>query len=266
VGEEVTLFAAASDVNNDALTYAWNLGDGTVAAGAFIAHTYGAVGTYTATVTVTDTAGASASATVAVTVVAATIGGPGLPPPESPAMTDIDGDGFPDSIELAAGTSPTNGQSTPTGSKSPPPLPLPDGKLAIKLNVAKPGNDSVALAGTLVVAEGVSLGGQTISVVVGGVAKSFALNAKGSYKSGGDSVKVASKGLGSRTAKFAIKMTKGSFATLFADYGLTDTTVKGQPVAIPIVLLFGDILYAKDQQQLYTAKQGKGGSTKDVKK
>jgi hypothetical protein len=106
--------SAANDLNNDALTFAWNLGDGATAAGAAVTHTYGAVGTYTATVTVTDAAGASDSATVVVTIVAASIGGPGLPPADAPAVADSDGDGFPDSIEQAAGTSPTNNQNTPT--------------------------------------------------------------------------------------------------------------------------------------------------------
>jgi PKD repeat protein len=64
----VRFSAAGSDPDGDALTYAWDFGDGGVAYGAQATHVYEERGTYTARVTVTDTKGATGTATVQVRV------------------------------------------------------------------------------------------------------------------------------------------------------------------------------------------------------
>jgi PKD repeat protein len=61
---------ASSDADHDALTYAWDFGDGATGTGATAQHAYAATGDYVATLTVTDDAGATNSASVPVTVVA----------------------------------------------------------------------------------------------------------------------------------------------------------------------------------------------------
>jgi endoglucanase len=58
----------SSDPDGDALTYAWSFGDGGAATGATVAHTYTAVGTFTAALTVDDGHGHSASANRVITV------------------------------------------------------------------------------------------------------------------------------------------------------------------------------------------------------
>lgn len=60
VGQSISLDAKASfDPTNsgNALTYAWNFGDGTTASGVGVNHTYSRVGTYTLTLTVTSPTG-----------------------------------------------------------------------------------------------------------------------------------------------------------------------------------------------------------------
>jgi PKD repeat protein len=59
---------SSSSPNGPLVTYAWQFGDGSGAAGSSTAHLYAAPGTYPITLTVTDTSGGTASATNTVTV------------------------------------------------------------------------------------------------------------------------------------------------------------------------------------------------------
>jgi PKD repeat protein len=63
----VQFSAAGSDPDGDALTYAWEFGDGSTSFVQNPTHTYTAAGTYTAKVTVTDARGLTASDTIVVT-------------------------------------------------------------------------------------------------------------------------------------------------------------------------------------------------------
>jgi hypothetical protein len=53
-GSSVSLDGSASDENGDALTYAWDLGDGTAMPGQAVAHSYADNGAYPATLSVSD--------------------------------------------------------------------------------------------------------------------------------------------------------------------------------------------------------------------
>ncbi|HEX8123184.1 MAG TPA: PQQ-dependent sugar dehydrogenase [Solirubrobacteraceae bacterium] len=58
----------STDADGNALTYAWDFGDGATATGSTASHTYAANGTYTAKLTVTDTLGAKDTTTVKIEV------------------------------------------------------------------------------------------------------------------------------------------------------------------------------------------------------
>src|SRR6185503_17808334 len=60
--------SASSDSDGDALSYAWDFGDGASATGAKASHTYVDNGTYTAKLKVTDSRGAQTTATTQVTI------------------------------------------------------------------------------------------------------------------------------------------------------------------------------------------------------
>ena len=81
----VRFSSAGSDPDGDALSYAWDFGDGGKAGGAKAEHTYTAPGTYTARVTVTDGGGRTGTATTTITVNARTQGSGGAPPPKAAA-------------------------------------------------------------------------------------------------------------------------------------------------------------------------------------
>lgn len=64
----------SGDPDGDGITYAWDFGDGSTDVGQTPAHTYAAVGSYTASLTVTDTGGLTHSTSVPISVAA-------VPPP-----------------------------------------------------------------------------------------------------------------------------------------------------------------------------------------
>ena len=67
-GQEVSYSAISFDPGDDTLTYSWNFGDGSIASGKDVTHTFADNGNYTVTLTVTDNDNASTSQTLDVTV------------------------------------------------------------------------------------------------------------------------------------------------------------------------------------------------------
>ncbi|UCC92982.1 MAG: PKD domain-containing protein, partial [Thermoplasmata archaeon] len=69
VGERIHFVGLGSDPEGEAVTYAWNFGDGGTSDEVEPEHKYDKAGTYTVTVTVTDARGASSTSTFDVEVV-----------------------------------------------------------------------------------------------------------------------------------------------------------------------------------------------------
>jgi len=72
--------SSSSDSDGSIVSYRWDLGDGSTATGAQVAHTYGTAGTFTARLTVTDNGGLSASASTPVLVTQPSTGDTNIPP------------------------------------------------------------------------------------------------------------------------------------------------------------------------------------------
>jgi hypothetical protein len=257
VGQTVT-FTAPATGGFGTVTLAWNFGDATTGAGASATHVYTAAGTFTATVTATDVVGVSTSATIAVTVNAAVVG----------SGVDTDGDGFSDSFETAVGTDPNSAASTPTGSPATAGAAkkLSVAKMAVKLNFAKPtGNDSIGLSGGLLIPEGFAVSGKKALVDIGGVVKSFTLGAKGASPKANDvfavGVKAAKGVVALQVAKFAVKLSKGSFATALADDGLVNATTSTH-VTVPVTVVFNGDVLQKNVTLSYKASAHKSGAAK----
>lgn len=94
-GSELTLGGSATDENGDALTYSWDLGDGTTAGGANVAHSYVDNGVYPATLSVSD----GELVTVATTRVDVANVAPSLSALEGASL--FVGDAFPVSLEFS---------------------------------------------------------------------------------------------------------------------------------------------------------------------
>ena len=257
-GAQVLLSVAADDADFDTLTYTWDFGDGTSGSGASSFHVYMVEGHYNASVTVSDGNGGTANASVLVQVDSPAVGG----------GADSDGDGFSDAVELAAGSDPHDPTSTPSNNDhAQQARDLALSKIAIKLNFAKPGSDSIAFSGSLPITAGFVSAGQKIVVDVGGVVAPFTLDAKGSAKSGVNSFKItikAKKGVvADQTAKFAVKMSKGTYAKDLANEDLTGAVdAKNQSRKITVTVLFDGMIFQAQRALVYTAKAGKTGAAK----
>ena len=143
---------------------------------------------------------------------------------------------------------------------------LPAVKVGIKLNFAKPLSDSVSLAGALLVPAGFNVAGAPVTVDVGGVEKTFTLDAKGKAKVGNDSFSIkvkAKKGVVlEQVAKFKFATKKGTFAPAFVDENFTSRDAKKEPGAVVGVVQVGDLYAQSTLPVLYTGKAGKSGSVK----
>ncbi|HZB76823.1 MAG TPA: PKD domain-containing protein, partial [Solirubrobacteraceae bacterium] len=117
----VAFSANGSDREGQALTYAWNFGDGGTSFLQNPSHTYTTAGTYTATVTVSDGRGGSDTDTVAVTVgnrtpsvvltATPTSGKAPLTVTFTASGSDPDGDALTYRYDFGDGTKPATGAS-----------------------------------------------------------------------------------------------------------------------------------------------------------
>lgn len=143
-------------------------------------------------------------------------------------------------------------------------------KVAIRLNFAKPGADSIAVRGVLRVPEGFSTTGQEVTVDVGGVTRTFMLDAKGKAKSDFESFSLKVKtskvngmpAVLEQAAKFSFALKKGSFAAELAEEDLVNATVSGSEVELPVSVHLNQHLYQDRVTLTYKAKAGKKGSAK----
>ncbi|MEI6235102.1 MAG: PKD domain-containing protein [Planctomycetota bacterium] len=242
-------------VNIPAATITWDFGDGSVVAtGAQVTHSYTATGMFTAVLSIVDVA----SGQMYTQNLPISIG----------TATDVDSDGFITELETALGTDPLNINSTPFGgAPAGVPQPIVISKVSVKLNFTKAGTDSISLSGLLPIPMGFSIAGKTAVVYLGGVTKSFTLNAKGTSPKANDSfgikIKAVKGVVPAQSAPFATKFLKGSFSAALADEGLDGSaTVKNVARDVNVIVLFNQTLFTTKKTLTYTATKAKVGSAK----
>jgi uncharacterized repeat protein (TIGR01451 family) len=249
-GETIQFTALAN--GNQPISYVWTFGDGASGAGSAPTHSYAAAGTYIAQVTATDPFGLTESATIVVQILT-----PG---------DDDDGDGFTNDVELALGSDPLNGASTPFNlPKIGATAPLSAKKLRIQLHFDVANDDSILMNGKLPVAASVSLANRIVIFNIGHVVKAFQLNARGSGalsigKTGllNDSLRVSKRGT------FSLKLARGSFqAELSSDPDPARELTPAQGISksrtVRVAVYFNNTRYQSDVTGPYKALQGKFG-------
>ncbi|HLX60977.1 MAG TPA: right-handed parallel beta-helix repeat-containing protein [Planctomycetota bacterium] len=271
-GQTVSFSVAASDPDGDALTFSWEFGDGSQAAGASPQHAYAAAGIFTVMVTVSD-GSLTATGSVQVTVSGSNGGGGGGGGGGTPLVgtgPDSDGDGFSDGFETAAGTNPNDPASTPLNGQ-PATLaaikPLTISKVSIKLNFAKTGFDSISFYGSVDVPAGFNAFGQKAPLDAGGVSQGFTLDSKGAARNGSASLKISIKfrrgAVPAQSAKFTASLKKGTFAATLAPLGLTgDATVRNAARSIVLTVIFNNTILQTNRPLSYSARKGLTGSAR----
>ena len=176
---------------------------------------------------------------------------------------DNDGDGFPNDVEVAAGTDPNDPTSTPfSGQPAGTPVSLNIKALSVKLNYASSGKDTISMTGILPVPSGFVPTGKQVIVNIGGVIKVFSLDAKGmtTPKSTVSTFKLTKAKNGS--APYTLKLSKGSFATALALIFPGTADAKNAPVNLTATVYFNNVTYQTIRSMQFTAKKGKTGSAK----
>jgi sugar lactone lactonase YvrE len=129
------------------------------------------------------------------------------------------------------------------------------------LNFVKTNSDSCTLTGTLTLEPGFSVTNKAVTVDIGGAQALFTLDAKGSGTSPPNTCKLS---YNKKTVlwTFTAKLKSGSWATPWAAYGLSNSTVTASSVTLPATLVIGDEGFYGEKNLLYKAKAGKSGSAK----
>jgi hypothetical protein len=136
-------------------------------------------------------------------------------------------------------------------------------KLQVKTNFKKAGADSWNLTAIVALPDGFSLGGQSVTLEVGGAPAAFSLNAKGvGVNTQGNCHLVFKKK--TNTWTLTAKMQKGDWQDLWIKYGLVNADVPKMrgSVTLPVIVLAGNEGFVADKTLLYTAKAGKSGTAK----
>jgi len=132
-------------------------------------------------------------------------------------------------------------------------------RASIVLDFAREGRDAVSLTGTLPL-PGVVAAGQTVTVDVGGVQRTFQLDATGRGRVGRDRIRV---GRGPR-APFVVELRRGAFAPALADEGLTPGRFRGAVRTLPLRVDVGSSCFGKAQFFLYSATRTGRGHAENI--
>jgi hypothetical protein len=182
---------------------------------------------------------------------------------------DTDGDNFPDEVEAAMGTPPSEFILSPAGFDAGLAGRLKVRSLTIKLNFTTPDSlrDSLTVRAQVPIPAGFSPAGQPVAVSVGGVVRRFVLDAHGVAVTGASSFKLSLKKTRGQAlaqdAAFTATFKRSSMRTLLDDENLTGSATIAKPGAarsVAAIVVIGDGFFRNDVPLNYTAVAAKSGT------
>ncbi len=278
IGQAVSFAVAASDPDNDPLTYQWDFGDGATLTGSSVTHAYASPGNYTATITISDGRGGQVSATAVVSVTTA--------PPATYALTVNLGSGsglYPAGTTVTivanapltgqlfdawAGAAVANAKAATTTltmpaaavtvtamyKNAPPPNPLTLTKLTGVVFFNSAGKDTYKVTGSINSAS-LIYSDAVVALDVGGAQVTFTLNAKGLGVSSNGTIKFSKSG---STQKFVAALKKGTWAAPWTQSGLTNEPQTNVAIPISVVMTINGAANAGNKYVQYSEAHGVG--------
>ncbi len=250
VGQTVQFSAMASGAHGQALTYAWDFGDGGTATGDSVTHAFNSVQNFVVTVTATDTLGASATETLTIYI-----------------FIDGNGDMRPD-LDPDADNDPYIDATTALDNL--PVKTLAVTKMAIALSFKKIGKDTMTVTGTLPIPIGFLVENKPVVVIIGGVGRAFTMTIKNkgtALPNGTFQLTYKKKTTVAQTGKFTFKLAKAELkAVLAGPANLKEVLAKKEPRPIRATIFFDGAVHNVVFAQIYTAKPGATGKTVNAPK
>jgi hypothetical protein len=220
------------------------LPSGVVLAGNVLSGASAEIGVFSIVLTAVNAAG-SDSQTLLLTVEALT------------SETDTDGDGFPDELETAVGSSPTDAASTPLPNGVSPASEgaLTVSRMRVRLDFGRADRDEILIQGTIRPTGIPGPGAREVVVDIGGVIRRFTLDEKGRSGPGSETLRIVSRRK-SGLLRFRLRMRKGAYAPHFADEGLVGGDSVNRSASLTLYLLMDGSCYVRRETLMY--KTGKG--------
>jgi hypothetical protein len=241
-GTPIQFFAIAEGAFGQAVSLLWNFGDGNTADGGNVAHIFYVAGHYTVTLRVTDAAGLTISAAL-----------------DELIYNDADADGivdlvptldnslYPETIQRLRGLVPT---------------PLVIQSLQIGLNFTTTQSDKLTLTGTLPVPAGFSTLNHSVTVILGGLGRTFILDAKGNGTAVPNGAFALKLRRNSPSASFKLALKGAALQQFFADEGFVNKNANNEVHSLRVTIFFNGLMYDAARSTLYTATKNRSGRAK----
>lgn len=177
--------------------------------------------------------------------------------------TDPDEDNFSSAVEVAAGTDPGDPADTPFAGAAGPATPTQNEDLArrVRVNIKFNGTnkDNIEVQGRIPVVEPFDPTGDVITFDVGGIVRSFTLDADGDATNAGpgESLNLATN-VKNGSVKYTLRLAQNDFSDELADEGLTPTVQQNEVVEIPVTLFFQPAVLTDSDGDLYNSNGNKG--------
>ena len=149
--------------------------------------------------------------------------------------------------------------------------PLLISKASFKFNFSRQNSDSVTLSGTIPLRTGFTTSGQTVTLFIGSLTRTFTLNSKGDVSSKTDQIRLtASQKPGAfldvakqfYAGKFSITLKGQTFNSTLADLGFVKNVSNPIPLRVPVLIAVAQDSYIQNLTVVYRSTFTNGAASK----